>query len=150
MLVNKTEKVEVAEAAGYRTENLPRLLGRIMPWLCLIAVALALVITFAVGRGDLAIRGLSIAIPLALASITAIAKPGLFQQEAEDVAPAANRYFWHWVPLFFIFFVANLCLLLTSETRPLAYFILTAVMAGIILIQIFSAEGDSNRQKAII
>lgn len=150
MLVNKTEKAEVTELAGYRRENLPRFLGRTIPWLCLVAVVLALIITFAIGRDDLAVRGLSIAIPLALASIIAIAKPGLFQQETEDVTPAAQRYFWHLVPLFFIFFVVNLCLLLSSETRPLAYFILTAVMAGIILVQIIVAEGDNNRQKAII
>jgi hypothetical protein len=150
MLANKTEKAEVTELVGYRKENLPRYLGRIIPWLCLAAVALALIITFAVGRGDLATRGLSIAIPLALASTIAIVKPDLFQQEAAAVSPAVKGYFRHFAFLFFILFVVNLCLLLSSQTRPLAYFILTAVMAGVILIQILAAEGDSKGQKALI
>ncbi len=150
MLANKTEKVEVTESVSYRIENLPRFLGRTIPWLCLVAVALALIITFAVGRGDLALRGLSIAIPLTLASITAIAKPGLFQQETAAIPSSAKPYFRHFAFLFFILFVLNLCFLLSSETRPLTYFILTAVMAGIILIQILVSEGDNNKQKAII
>lgn len=137
----------------YKAENITGFLSKVLPWLCLFVVALALVVTFSIGRSDLAIRGSSIAIPIALAAIVAIVKPGLFNRDTDVTPPdfeAKSSHFGHLALLFFLLFTVNLCLLLSSETRPLAYFILTAVMAGVILFEILSLEHDNGRQKGII
>ena len=137
----------------HQSEDMPRFFGRIIPYACLFIVILVLAITIGLGRTDLASRGLYLIIPVTLAAVIAIWKPDLF---SEGETPAASkftvgsRHFPHLVLLFILLYLVTLCLLVGNETRPLSYFCLVAVMAGLILIEVLSIGQEQSGQRYII
>jgi len=133
--------------------KLPLLLARVIPYVCLFAVGVALILCFALGRSDLAIKGLYIAIPVTLASGIAIWKANIFKESSPSASPSLTLTFpsfSHIVLLFVVLYLISLCLLISSESRPLSYFVLTGVMAALILVEILATGREHTGQRNII
>lgn len=137
----------------HQSEDLPRFFGRIIPYACLFIVILVLAITIGLGRTDLASRGLYLIIPVTLAAVIAIWKPDLFSEGETSAASkftVGSRHFPHLVLLFILLYLVTLCLLVGNETRPLSYFCLVAVMAGLILVEVLSIGQEQSGRRSII
>lgn len=144
--------------SSYRGKDLPKLFGKILPYASLLACALFVVVAVGIGNPDLAIKGLYLLVPVALAAVIVILKPSLVREDyghlhskyLRSKLGVKHRYFTHLVLLFALLFLITLYLLIAHDTRPLAYFALVAAMAGLILMQIVLVEPEQSGRKAII
>lgn len=136
------------------SKNLPSLLATAMPYVCLFAVALMFIITATMGSRGAAERGLLLfGVPAIIASGIAIWKIRSLKQ-GSIVAPwhlsLSTRSFSKFALIFGILYLVSLYLLIIGETRPLAYFILVAVMAGLIFMEILGVEKEHSGRRGII
>ena len=135
------------------SDKLPLWIARVLPYACIAAVGITLVASIALGWTDLAIKGLYLAIPVVLASVLIIWKPGLLQNNLSSADVKVNLgiiSFTHLVLLFSVLYVISLCLLVAVESRPLMYFILMALMASLIFLEILVMDSEKSFQKNII
>lgn len=136
-----------------RRKDIPLLLARVIPYVCLFAVGVALILCFALGRSDLAIKGLYLAIPVTLASGMAIWKANIFKESSPSASPSltlTSPSFSHLVLLFVVLYLIGLCILISSESRPLSYFVLMGVMAALIFVEILATGQEHTGQRNII
>lgn len=132
-----------------RQEELPEFLAKIIPYACFVLVIGALIITTALGRSDLAAMGLYMVIPVTLIVVIVIWKPNLVKN-ITDFATPSHRYLYFLPHVFAILYFISLSLIIGNESRPLAYFILVAIMAGLIAMQITTVESKNGLRNKII
>lgn len=137
-------------------------LAKILPYLCLFAVACALIFYLVTGNADKSVKGLlAYGIPVILASGIAIWRVRKSQsRESQSIPPPPphtpspipfiSRSFSHLALGFTLLYIISLILLFISETRPFAYFFLIPVMAGLIFLEILGAEKVRSRRSVII
>jgi len=128
-------------------------LGELLPYIGIVAVTIAFLVTIGLGRLDLGIKGLYLAVPIIIASVWLIRRKSLSEVTAEEDTPLvalSSPRFTQLTLLNALIFIVSIILLLVSETRPVGYFILMAVFAGIVFVQILGITKGSGWQKAII
>jgi hypothetical protein len=133
-------------------QKLCTLFGRLTPLFCFIVVAVGLLITTALGRPDLAIKVLYLVIPVVLALIIA-RKSLLGKVDVFGDTPTFNlsrTSFSLTIAFFIAFFIASLSFLIRTDTRPVAYHVTIALMAGLIIIQILGVKAKATSQHYII
>jgi hypothetical protein len=135
-------------------QNLSSLLAKIIPYLSLLAVALAATLYAAfIGLSSATTGILIIGIPIIFASVLAMRKPDLLKRSPTTISPSFrlnSRPFLYIVLLFIISYLVSLCLLIQGGIRPVAYFCLVAVMAGLIFIEILGTEKMQGNRHGII
>ena len=130
-----------------------RRFGNLLPYIGIALVTVAFVLVAALGRLDLSLQGLYIAIPIIVASVWLIRRKDVGQSTAEEDTPLVALSSLRFIQLTLlnaVIFVASIILLLISEIRPLGYFVLMAAVVGIILVQIVGTTGYSGRRKGVI
>jgi len=135
------------------SDKLPVLLAKVIPYICLSAVGVALVLCFVLGWSNLAIKGLYLAIPVTLASGIAIWKPNLFKEHsfpAPTNITLSSLSFSHVALLFVVLYIISLCLLIGSESRPFSYFLVMGIMAVLIFVEILATEREHTGRRSII
>jgi hypothetical protein len=128
-------------------------LPKAIPIATFFLVAIGIGFLLLVGRYDLALKFLYIGIPVGIASIIAVIKPGVFKKSADILVTKVSNssvFFQYLVLLFVFLFVISACLLIVNEARPLSYFILMGLMAALILLEIFSLRETQSARKTII
>ena len=129
-------------------------LGELLPYIGIVSVTLAFLLVTALGRIDLGLRGLYLAIPIMLASVWLIRRRKRLEgTTAEEDTPGmalSSLRFTHLTLLNALIFIASIILLLLFETRPPGYFVLMAAFAGIVFVQVLGMARHSGWQKAII
>lgn len=128
-------------------------LGELLPYIGIVVVTAAFFLVIGLGRLDLSLRGLYLAIPIIIASIWLIRRKNLSEVAVEEDAPSvalSSSRFTQLTLLNALIFIVSIIMLLASETRPLGYFILMAAFAGIVFVQILGMTNHSSWQKGII
>jgi len=128
-------------------------LGEILPYMGIVVPTATFFLVIGLGRLDLSLKGLYLAIPIIVASVWLIRKKKLGEVAAEeDTPPAAlsSRTFTQLTLLNAVIFITSIIMLLAAETRPLGYFILMAIFGGIVFLQILGMITHSSWQKGII
>lgn len=135
-------------------QNLPSLSAKIIPYISFLAVVLAFILVATLIRLDSAIRWLSIiGIPVILASVIAIWKFDLLRRRPSTISSSLrlnSRSFLYLVLLFITSYLLCLCFLVQGGPRPIAYFCLVVLMAGLIIIEILGTEQTQVNRRGII
>lgn len=128
-------------------------LGEILPYIGIATVTVAFFLVIGLGRLDLSLRGLYLAIPIIVASVWLIRKKNLSEVTAEVDTPSvalSSSRFTQLTLLNALIFITSVILLFLSETRPVGYFILMALFGGIVFVQILGLSNHTGWQKGII
>ncbi len=136
-----------------RQEELPQLLAKIIPYATLFVVAVSLGITIALGRLDLAAMGSYLAISVALVFIVVIFKPNLLKDGLDSVPSTftlSSGAFRLTFLFFMLLYIVSLSLLIGNESRPLTYFVLVALMAGVIFFEIITSKPDQKNRTNLV
>lgn len=127
--------------------------GKALPYIFISGVGIALILTAALGRPDLAARGSYLAIPAILVALIAIPRDSRIKESL--IATSArlhlsSRSFLRVTLIFVVLYLISFCLLIGSELKPLPYFCLIAIMSGLIFVEILSTEQTHSGRKVII
>jgi len=144
---------KVDQFKGIRREELPSSLAKIIPYVSLFVVVGLLAFTLVKGRPDLALMGSYALIAVVLVVVIAVRKPSLLKGVADSSPPRFKFISCHFsssVLSFILLYIVSVCFLVASTSRLLPYFIIIALMAGLITIQIFSIEANQGNRKWII
>lgn len=132
--------------------KIPGLVGRFLPWVCILFPAAAVTVLLATGRGDLALSGLYLFIPISAAGVVGIVmRPSL----NSDIRTAANglesrtRPFGRLPQVFVFLYVVSLSLLMGSDSRPIGYFALIVALVAVILAET-QLQGVNRRSGTVL
>jgi hypothetical protein len=134
--------------------NLPSVFAKLIPYLsCLVSsVAFVLFVKLAGDESDL-IAPLTVLVPIVLASVVAIWKAPLLKRNPSTALSGfrlSSRSFFYLVLLFVISYLLSLCFLIQGGPRPMAYFYLVAVMAGLVFIEILGTQQKHSNWQGLI
>lgn len=114
--------------------------------LILVGIAGILITGVVIGRPDLAVRSLVLAIPLILAGVLL-----LFNKRANNGLGEISTHGWvrfgHLSMIFIILMILSIIVLYINHDRPLEYFLLILLMSGLIFLQILKSD---SKMKVII
>jgi hypothetical protein len=109
----------------------------IFPFLLLLVAISGLSFTVYLGRTDLTLTSLVFVVPMFFAAVILFKNRSLRITDLTLPVYAGRIQFSHLFLINCIIFTISLILLVSSPTRPLAYFILVSLYSGILLLQIF-------------
>jgi hypothetical protein len=135
-------------------QNLPSLLAEIIPYASFLAVVLAFSLTATLFRFDSAVRWLLVlGVPVILAAVLAMRQVHRVKKSPATIPaslPLSSRYFSYLVLLFSALYLFSLSFLVQGGARPIAYFCLVAVMAGLIFVEILGTEQTQGKRQGVI
>jgi uncharacterized membrane protein len=111
-------------------------IATLLPYLLLLVSGLGLGLTIILHRPDLTMASLIYVIPLILAAIILLLNKNANLGKLAWPSLAKGLHFPHLFLINILIFIISLIMLVSSVTRPLAYFILVSLFSGIILWQI--------------
>jgi len=135
-------------------ENWTVILAGVIPYAIILVIFVMFAVTAGLDRSDLALRGLVIAIPVLIAAFICLRIRDRLKQATTFSSRRLNlngRHFSYLATSFFILFIFSISLLIWQETRPLTYFVLVSLMAGMVFLEILATgERDSFRRNLIL
>lgn len=114
----------------------------VLPYIIIVTILSGVLLSFALNRLDLLIRGLIIAVPAILAAITLHYLYSYFNESKESDYSLLNIKQKHSIKLFSIFYLFSVISLFMYPTRPFQYFVFIVIVYAIIFIQIFSKSSN--------
>lgn len=121
--------------------------------LAIFSYVIGMLILIKAGNPDLAIRGsITIGIPVILASLLAIIKPIVIPSYDfyNIIETNSNKYIILMSLLFIQMFILSIFVLAVEIERPIAYFLLIALLAGILLVETIFLKLGQNYAKIIV
>lgn len=134
-------------------KNWSLFLAKALPYIFISVVMVALITSAALGRPDLAASGSYLLIPAILVAVFAMPGSNLVKQGLTATSARlrlSSRSFSYFALLFGVLYLFSLALLIGNESRPPLYFCLTALMAGLIFLEILSVDQMQGGRKGVI
>ncbi|MDP2730362.1 MAG: hypothetical protein Q8O55_07760 [Dehalococcoidales bacterium] len=111
--------------------------GDLLPYFLLLFALLGVGITILLQRTDLAFFSLILVVPLILAAIVLLGTGK--SVGADDLAARSSKLtFGHLALINMLIFILSIIALISSATRPPAYFVLVSLSSGVLLMQVVS------------
>jgi uncharacterized membrane protein len=111
---------------------------RWFPYFLFLVAGLGIGLTVLLHRIDLTIFSLTLVIPLILAAIILLAKRNVKSDRLVLPTYSGKISFSHLLLINIIIFIISIIILISDTTRPLAYFVLLSLYAGVVFIQILT------------
>jgi len=120
-----------------RIDNIPTQLVKILPWFCILLLLVSSLVFTLKGSRDLAMKGfLTYGIPIVLASLLSISRHNLpLDHLPKSRSYLAKRLSINHILIFISIYILSICFLIYFLERPVVYFFLVAIMAGIVLFE---------------
>ncbi|MDW7731261.1 MAG: hypothetical protein SCH66_02400 [Methanolobus sp.] len=119
-------------------------LALILPFIIVFAILSGVIMSFALNRLDLFLRGLIVAVPGIFAAITLYYLYNNLNDAKEYSYSLIDLNEKRLVKLFFILYLISIISLFMSPTRPLQYFTIILFLYAIIFIQIFTKSSSPH------
>lgn len=132
-----------------------KVLFKILPYAILVGAAGAFSFLLVLGRSDLAFKSLYLILPVSLAALIIIIKPGWFTKNAITLSPARSlspAAFRNLVLLFVLLNIISICLLIANSTSLLIYLFIIGLIYSLIFVEIigYGGEEHSGRKSVIL
>lgn len=119
-------------------------INTVFPFILLLIAGLGLSLTLYLDRLDLTLTSLIIIVPLLVAAVILYRNRDLKINELSLPLYAGRIQFSHLFLIDCLIFIISLIFLVSFPARPLVYFVLISVFAGILLMQIFCQRSDRS------
>lgn len=132
---------------GFRKHWL-EIFGLLFPYSLFFIAIIGIISTIVIKRPDLTVRSLYLVIPLIFTGIILLKKIPI--EAKKNIFAFGYLKFSHLLCAYAIFFAASIVILFLSKSRPLVYFIIAALIPGVILAQILYRNSFSKSKLGLI